>query len=107
VDSSLTDTLLYDELYEESKPITMTGITPALLLLLLLATASASLAHVLWGKRWLHLVLFWLAAAIGSFIPYLTGLRLPLDIPTPAGVSVLESVLMAWIGAIVASRLRV
>ena len=80
---------------------------PAPLLLFLLATASAALAHVLWGRHWLQLPIFWLAAFAGCLIVYALGLRFPIHLPTPAGVPVLEVVLGAWIMLIVASRLRV
>lgn len=83
------------------------ALNPALLLLLLLATASAALAHVFWGQRWIHLPIFWLAAVPGCLLASVVGLRFPLDLPTPAGVPVLESVLMAWMLIIIASRLRV
>jgi hypothetical protein len=76
-------------------------------LLLLLATVSAALAHLLWGKRWVQLPIFWLAAAAGCLAVYALGLRLPLGFIQPGGVPVLEAVLAAWILLIVASRLRV
>lgn len=81
--------------------------SPAPLLLFLLATASAALAHLLWGRRWLQLPVFWLAAFAGALIVYALGLRLPIRLPEPAGVPVLEVVLGAWIMLIIASRLRV
>ena len=81
--------------------------SPAPLLLFLIATASAALAHLLWGRRWLQLPLFWLAAFAGCMIAYALGLRLPIHLLTPGGVPVLEAVLGAWILLIVASRLRV
>jgi hypothetical protein len=80
---------------------------PAPLLLFLIATASAALAHLLWGRRWLQLPVFWLAAFAGCLIVYALGLRLPLQVPHPGGVPVFEAVLGAWILLIVASRLRV
>jgi hypothetical protein len=80
---------------------------PATLLLFLIATACAALAHLLWGRRWIQLPIFWMAALAGCLIAYALGLRAPLDLPTPAGVPVLEVVLGAWILLIVASRLRV
>jgi hypothetical protein len=80
---------------------------PAALLLILLATASAGLAHLIWGRRWQQLPVFWLAAAAGCLIVYVFQLRLPLDLIAPAGVRVLEVVLGAWVLLIVASRLRV
>jgi hypothetical protein len=82
--------------------------SPASLLLFLIATASAALAHLLWGRRWLQLPLFWLAAFAGCLVVYALGLRLPLlQLPAPGGVPVLEVVLGAWILLIIASRLRV
>jgi hypothetical protein len=36
----------------------MSDISPATVLLLLIATASAALAHVIWGQRWLQLPMF-------------------------------------------------
>jgi hypothetical protein len=85
----------------------MTDLSPVVVLLLLLATASAALAHVLWGRRWVQMPIFLLAALMGCLLAYGLGLRLPLDLPTPAGVPVLETVLAAWVLLIVASRLRV
>jgi hypothetical protein len=81
--------------------------SPVLVLLLLIATASAALAHLLWGRRRIQLPIFWLAACAGCLIAYALGLHLPLRLPQPAGVPVLEAVLAAWILLIVASRLRV
>lgn len=81
--------------------------SPTILLLLLIATISAALAHMLWGQRLLQLPIFWLAAFAGCLVAYALGLRLPLQLPTPAGVPVLEAVLAAWLLLIVASRLRV
>jgi hypothetical protein len=81
--------------------------SPASLLLFLIATVSAALAQLLWGRRWLQLPLFWLAAFAGCLVIYALGLRLPLRLPLPGGVPVLEVVLGAWIMLIIASRLRV
>lgn len=81
--------------------------SPVPLLLFLIATASAALAHLLWGRRWVQLPIFWLAAFAGCLIAYALGLRLPLRLPAPGGVPVLEAVLAAWLLLIVASRLRV
>jgi uncharacterized membrane protein YjjP (DUF1212 family) len=81
--------------------------SPSVLLLFLIATASAGLAHLLWGQRWIQLPIFWMAAFAGCLIVYALGLRIPLQLPAPAGVPVLEVVLGAWILLIVASRLRV
>ncbi|NNJ09965.1 hypothetical protein EKD04_006470 [Chloroflexales bacterium ZM16-3] len=85
----------------------MSGIAPAAVLILLIATACAALAHVLLGRAWRQLPIFWLTAVVGCLIAYGLGLRFPLDLPTPAGVPILESVLMAWLLLIFVSRLRV
>lgn len=79
---------------------------PALLLILLIVTASAALAHLLWGRRWVQIPIFWLAATGGALIALATGIRLPLRLITPAGVPILETILGAWVMLIVASRLR-
>ena len=71
--------------------------SPASLLLFLIATASAALAHLLWGRRWLQLPPFWLAAFAGCVMVYALGLRLPLLRRRPAAPVVLEVVLGAWI----------
>lgn len=83
------------------------GLAPAIFLLLLLATASATLGYVLLGRRWRHLPIFWLTAFAGCLLAYGLGLRLPLALPQPADVPVLEAVLLAWILMIIVSRLRV
>lgn len=80
---------------------------PAPLLLFLIATTSAGLAHLLWGRTWRQLPIFWLAAAAGCLVVYALQLRLPLGFVSPAGVPVLEAVLAAWLLLVVASRLRV
>jgi len=80
-------------------------LSPAGLLLFLLATVCASLAHILWGHRWLQILIFWLAAMIGCFLVYLLNLRLPLGLASPAGVPVLEAVIFAWLLIIAVSRL--
>jgi hypothetical protein len=85
----------------------MSGIAPAAVLILLIATACAALAHVLLGRAWRQLPIFWLTAVVGCLIAYGLRLRFPLDLPTPADVPILESVLMAWLLLIFVSRLRV
>ncbi len=87
----------------------MLSLTPAALLLLLLATANAALAHVFWGRHWSQIFIYWLASLMGCLLAYAIGyqLPLPLELPVPAGVPVLEAVLAAWILIIIASRLRV
>lgn len=79
---------------------------PAPLLLILIASASAGLAQVLWGQRWRQLLIFWLAAFAGCLISYTLGLRLPIHLPSPASIPILEVILGAWLMIIIASRLR-
>ncbi len=83
-----------------------TDMVPAALLLILIATASAALAHLLWGQRWLQIAVFWIAAFAGTLLVYASGLRLPLQLLAPAGVPVLEVTMGAWVLLVVASRLR-
>lgn len=85
----------------------MSGLAPAIVLILLIATACAGLAHVLLGRAWRQIPLFWLASVVGCMIAYGLRLRFPLDLPAPAGVPILESVLLAWVLLIFVSRLRV
>ncbi len=85
----------------------MNELSPAAALIIVLATACAALAHVLWGKNWGQLIIFWIAACAGCLLAYGLGLHLPLNLPMPSGVPILEAVLAAWLLLIVASRLRV
>ncbi|MEM8531494.1 MAG: hypothetical protein AAGF95_11660 [Chloroflexota bacterium] len=80
--------------------------SPAPLLLFLIATISMAVAHVLWGQRWVQIPLFWFAAFAGALVVYSTGIRLPWELPTPAGVPVLEVILGSWLIIIIASRVR-
>ncbi len=82
--------------------------SPAPVLLFLIATVSAALAHQLWGRSWMQLILFWIAACAGCLIAYALGLRLPIPLPmlSPAGVPVLEATLLAWILIFFVGRLR-
>ncbi|RMD81709.1 MAG: hypothetical protein D6823_01975 [Chloroflexi bacterium] len=84
----------------------MSILSPAALLLLLLTTTHASLAHALLGRTWRQLPIFWVAAAAGCLIATVLGWRFPLNLPTPAGVPMLEASLLAWLVLIVVSRLR-
>jgi hypothetical protein len=85
----------------------MSNLAPAIILILLLATACAALAHLLLGRRWTQVPLFWLTACVGCLAAYGLQLHLPLALPTPAGVPILESALLAWVLLIFVSRLRV
>lgn len=80
--------------------------SPPIFIILLVATVCAAAAHLVWGRRWTQLVVFWMVAFVGCLLVYVSGLRLPLGLPQPAGVPLLESVAVAWILLLVASRLR-
>ncbi|KAB8145212.1 hypothetical protein F8S13_05120 [Chloroflexia bacterium SDU3-3] len=80
--------------------------SPSSLLILLIATACASVAHLIWGRHWLQLIIYWMAAFAGCLIIYVTGLSLPIRLPHPAGIPLLESIAAAWILLFVASKLR-
>lgn len=84
-------------------------LAPAAALLILLAAASAGLAHALWGRHWLQIPVFLLTGGVGCLLAYGLQLRLPLplDLPTPAGVPVLEATLLAWLLLSVVARIRV
>lgn len=85
----------------------MSSLEPAALLLLLLATIYGSLAHLLWGRRWRHLAIFWGAAFVGCLIAYGLGVRVNQGWPAPAGVPLIEATVAAWLLLIVASQGRV
>lgn len=85
----------------------MNNVEPAALLLILLALAYGSLAHLLWGTRWRHLAMFWGAAFAGCLLMYALGLQIVPNAPAPAGVPVVEATVAAWVLLLVASRLRV
>jgi uncharacterized membrane protein YjjP (DUF1212 family) len=82
-------------------------LSPTLLLLALIALASAALVHTLWGKRWRQIPLYILAAFCGCLIGYFANIRIIPTLPTPAGVPILESFIAAWVCLFIASRLRV
>ena len=87
----------------------MSAVAPAAALLFLLTAATASLAHALWGRHWLQIPIFWLTAGVGCLVAYGLSLHLPipLALPTPAGVPVLEATLLAWLLLGVVARIRV
>ncbi len=80
--------------------------SPPTLILLLVTTACAALAHILWGRRWLQIPIFWLAAFAGCLIVYVSGVQLPANTPKPANVPLLEVIVGAWMLLFVASKLR-
>lgn len=85
----------------------MSGVEPAALLLLLLATIYGAMAHMIWGQRWRHLPIYWGAAFVGCLVNYGLGIYLLKSGPTPAGVPLVETTVAAWLMLLVASRLRV
>lgn len=85
----------------------MNNLQPAALMLLLLATVYGALAHVIWGQRWRHLLIFWGAAFVGCLLSYALGFHVISQGPAPAGVPIIETTLGASLTLGIASRLRV
>lgn len=83
------------------------GLAPATLLLLLIVTACATLGHLLLGRSWLQIPFFWLASLLSCLLAFGLQWRFPLDLPSPAGVPVLEAVLLSFVVMMIVSRLRV
>ena len=82
--------------------------TPVVLLLVTIATLCAAAAHLALGRRWRQLPVFWLAAFVGCLLGYSLGLRQTfINLPEPAGVPLIETVLPAFALLFIAARLRV
>lgn len=78
--------------------------SPIPLLLVLITTFHAALAHAIAGKSMLQLPVFWLASLIGVVLVHVVGFDLGDAFPSPASVHLIETSLGAWIGIIVAVR---
>ncbi len=85
----------------------MSNLQPSAFLLLILATLYGAFAHLLWGQRWRHLLIFWGAAFVGCLLVYGFGVHLIKQAPAPAGVPFVETTIGAWLMLGIASRLRV
>jgi hypothetical protein len=78
--------------------------SPIPLLLVLVTTFHAALAHAIAGKNVLQLPVFWLASLIGVVLIHVVGLDFGDAFPSPANVHLIETSLGAWVGIIIAAR---
>jgi hypothetical protein len=70
---------------------------PFLLVLLILTTFHAALAHAAVGKTLLQLPVFWLATLLGVVIVYATGISFHAVLPTYGSVHVVEVSIGGWL----------
>jgi hypothetical protein len=73
------------------------GLAPGVFLGILLGLVYGALAHLLWGRHWLHLPLFLIGGAVGCLIVWATGLHLLQQFPAPGGLAIPEATVMAWV----------
>ena len=78
--------------------------SPVPVLLIMVATFHAAIAHIWAGRVLLQLPVYWLAAFIGVVIIHATGLEFNSALPAPANVHLIETSLGAWIGLFMAIR---
>lgn len=71
------------------------------------ATAWAAIFHLLLGKKWRELVLYWFAALVGFAIGQAVGNALDLDILLLGQVRLLEGSLACWLAMLVAKCFKV
>ncbi len=75
----------------------MTGLTPGAFLAILLGLVYGALAHLLWGRHWLHLPLFLIGGAAGCLVTWATGLQILNQLPAPGGLAIPEATVVAWL----------
>lgn len=75
----------------------MGGIAPGVFLGGLLGLVYGALAHILWGRHWLHLPLFLIGGVVGCLIVWGSGLQLLRQLPTPGGLAIPEATVVAWL----------
>lgn len=75
----------------------MSGLTPGVYLSVLLGLVYGALAHILWGRHWLHLPLFLIGGVLGCLIVWASGVHLIAQFPAPGGLAVPEATLVAWL----------
>jgi hypothetical protein len=78
--------------------------SPVPLLLVLITTLHAAVAHAIAGKTLLQLPVFWLASLLGVVLVHAVGLSFGSAFPAPANVHLIETSIGAWIGIIIAAR---
>lgn len=75
----------------------MAGLAPGVFLGGLLGLIYGALAHLLWGRHWLHLPLFLIGGVAGCLIVWATGLHLLTQFPAPGGLAIPEATIVAWV----------
>lgn len=75
----------------------MAGLAPGVFLGGLLGLIYGALAHILWGRHWLHLPLFLIGGVVGCLIVWATGLQLLRQFPAPGGLAIPEATVVAWL----------
>jgi len=75
----------------------MSGFEPGVWLSLLLGSIYGALAHLVWGRTWLHLPLFVLAGVVGCLVMWLSGLQVVGALPALGGLPLLEATAVAWL----------
>ncbi len=75
----------------------MTGVTPGVYIAALLGLVYGSLAHILWGRHWLHLPLFLIGGTLGCLITWATGIQVFKQLPSPGGLAIPEATVVAWL----------
>lgn len=73
------------------------GLAPGVFISALLGLVYGSLAHMLWGKHWLHLPLFLIGGVAGCLIVWATGLQFLTQFPAPGGLAIPEATAVAWL----------
>lgn len=81
--------------------------SPVFLLGSTVATAWAALFHLLWGKKWRELVLYWFAGLVGFSIGQVIGNALGLEILLLGQVRLLEGTLVCWLAMLIARCFKV
>ena len=70
----------------------------------MIATFHAAFAHMVAGRNIIQLPVFWLVSVICVVVTHVIGLSFSAVLPAPAGVHLVETSLVAWIGIIGAFR---
>jgi hypothetical protein len=75
----------------------MNGLAPGVWLSLLVGCIYGALAHLIWGRHWLHLPLFVLTGVVGCLLLWASGLQFLAALPAPGGLPLLEATAVAWL----------
>ncbi|WP_026369114.1 hypothetical protein [Kallotenue papyrolyticum] len=75
----------------------ITGLAPGIYLSGVLGLLYGALAHLLWGRHWLHLPLFVIGGVLGCLLVWGTGLHLFTALPAPGGLPIPEATAVAWL----------